>query len=233
MPSALLDQIIELLPDVSLSQTYGMTEASAVLTCLTPEDHRRGGDRLRSAGRALPGVELSIQDPEGNVLPTGEVGEVCAKAGSFMVGYLDRPEETAAVMVDGWYRTGDAGRLDDEGYLHLVDRTKDMIVSGGENVYSTEVENAISTHPAVLQVAVIGIPSERWGEQVHAVVVPRPGATVTEAEIIAHAREAIAGFKVPKSVDIRTEPLPLSGAMKVLKRELREQYWAGRERRID
>ncbi|MEO1061167.1 MAG: AMP-binding protein [Actinomycetota bacterium] len=233
MPSALLDQIMEVLPHVSLSQTYGMTEASAVLTCLTAEDHRRGGERLRSAGRALPGVALSIQDDEGNELPTGEIGEVCAKAGSFMVGYLDRPDETAAVMVDGWYRSGDAGRLDDEGYLYLVDRTKDMIVTGGENVYSTEVENAISTHPAVLQVAVIGIPSERWGEQVHAVVVPRPETTVTEAEIMAHAREAIAGFKVPKSVEIRSEPLPLSGAMKVLKRELREPYWADRERRID
>ncbi len=233
MPSALLDQVMELLPHVSLSQTYGMTEASAVLTCLTPEDHRRGGERLRSAGRALPGVALSIQDAEGNAVTTGEVGEVCAKAGSFMVGYLDRPEETAAVMVDGWYRSGDAGRLDDEGYLYLVDRTKDMIVTGGENVYSTEVENAISTHPAVLQVAVIGIPSERWGEQVHAVVVPRPEMAITEAEVIAHARESIAGFKVPKSVEIRTEPLPLSGAMKVLKRELREPYWAGNERRID
>jgi long-chain acyl-CoA synthetase len=176
---------------------------------------------------------LSIQDESGHALPVGEVGEVCARAGSFMVGYLDRPEETAAVMVDGWYRSGDAGRLDDEGYLYLVDRTKDMIVTGGENVYSTEVENAISTHPAVLQVAVIGIPSERWGEQVHAVVVPRPEASVTEAEIMAHAREAIAGFKVPKSVEIRAEPLPLSGAMKVLKRELREPYWAGIQRRID
>ncbi|MEM9712802.1 MAG: AMP-binding protein [Actinomycetota bacterium] len=233
MPHALLEQIMQVLPDVSLSQTYGMTEASAVLTCLTAEDHRRGGERLRSAGRALPGVELSIQDDAGTRLPVGEVGEVCAKAGSFMVGYLDRPQETAAVMVDGWYRSGDAGRLDDEGYLYLVDRTKDMIVTGGENVYSTEVENAISTHAGVLQVAVIGIPSDRWGEQVHAIVVPREGAAVTEAEIVAHAREAIAGFKVPKSVEIRAEPLPLSGAMKVLKRELREPYWAGNERRID
>ena len=149
------------------------------------------------------------------------------------MGYLDRPEETAAAFVDGWYHTGDAGYLDEEGYLFLVDRTKDMIVTGGENVYSSEVENAISTHPGVLQVAVIGIPSDRWGEQVHAVVVPRPGAEVTVASIIDHARASIAGYKVPKSVEIRSEPLPLSGAMKVLKRELREPYWRDRERRID
>ena len=150
-----------------------------------------------------------------------------------MVEYLNRPDETAAVLADGWYHTGDAGYLDEAGYLFLVDRTKDMIVTGGENVYSTEVESAISTHPAVLQVAVIGIPSERWGEQVHAVVVPRPGMAVSEAEIIEHARESIASFKLPKSVEFRAEPLPLSGAMKVLKRALRAPYWEGRERKVD
>ena len=233
MPTATLDRIMQLMPHVSLCQTYGMTEASAVLTCLTPEDHDRGGKALRSAGRSLPGVALSIRDDAGAELPLGETGEVWARAGSFMVEYLNRPEETAAVFQDGWYRSGDAGYLDDEGYLFLVDRTKDMIVTGGENVYSTEVENAISTHPAVLQVAVIGIPSERWGEQVHAVVVPRPGQSVSEAEIVEHARDQIAGFKLPKSVELRTEPLPLSGALKVLKRELREPYWRGRERKVD
>ena len=181
----------------------------------------------------MPGVAISVRDLDGAPLPAGEVGEVWAKAGSFMVGYLDRPKETADVMVDGWYRSGDAGYLDEHGYLFLVDRTKDMIVTGAENVYSLEVENAISTHPSVLQVAVIGIPSERWGEQVHAVVVTRPGTSVTEAEVIAHAKESIAGFKAPKSVDVRTEPLPLSGAMKVLKRELRAPYWEGRQRGID
>jgi len=232
MPAALLEHVMRVLPHVELTQTYGMTEASAVLTSLTPDDHRRGGDILRSAGRALPGVAISVRSADGEVVPTGEVGEVWAKAGSFMVGYHDRPDETAAVFVDGWYRTGDAGRLDDEGYLFLVDRTKDMIVTGGENVYSSEVENAISTHPAVLQVAVIGIPSERWGEQVHAVVVPRAGANVTEAEVIAHARGSIAGYKVPKSVEIRADPLPLSGAMKVLKRELREPFWRDHQRSV-
>jgi long-chain acyl-CoA synthetase len=233
MPAGLLDHVMRVLPDASLMQTYGMTEACAVLTCLTAEDHRRGGEILRSAGRALPGVALSVRDVDGTVVPAGTIGEVWARAGSFTVGYLDRPAETAAAFADGWYRTGDAGYLDEEGYLFLVDRTKDMIVTGGENVYSSEVENAISSHPAVLQVAVIGIPSDRWGEQVHAVVVPRPGSAVTEAEVIAHAKAAIAGYKVPKSVEVRSEPLPLSGAMKVLKRELREPYWRGRERRID
>jgi acyl-CoA synthetase (AMP-forming)/AMP-acid ligase II len=233
MPKSTLDSIIEQLPQVSLCQTYGMTEASAVLTGLMPEDHSRGGKVLRSAGRALPGVSLSIRDNTGAELAREEVGEVCAKAGSLMVEYLNRPEETAAVFQDGWYRSGDAGYLDAAGYLYLVDRTKDMIVTGGENVYSTEVENAISTHPAVLQVAVIGIPSERWGEQVHAVVVPKPGETVSENEIIEHAREAIASFKLPKSVELRTEPLPLSGAMKVLKRELRKPYWKGRDHQVE
>lgn len=225
MPAAVLDQMMRVLPEVSLSQTYGMTEAAAVVTCLSPADHRRGGPILRSAGRALPGVALSIRDPEGQPVPTGTVGEVWVQAGSFMVGYHDRPEETAAAMAQGWYHSGDAGYLDDEGYLFLVDRTKDMIISGGENVYSTEVENALSTHPAVLQVAVIGIPSERWGEQVHAIVVLRPGESATETDLIEHARAQIAGYKVPKSIEFRSEPLPLSGAMKVLKRELRAPYW--------
>jgi long-chain acyl-CoA synthetase len=232
MPIPTLDAFMDRLPHVALSQTYGMTEASAVLTCLTAADHRRGGSILRSAGRALPGVALSIRDPLGAPLPTGEVGEVWAQAGSFMVGYADRPAETEAALAGGWYHSGDAGYLDAEGYLFLVDRTKDMIVTGGENVYSTEVEQAIATHPAVRQVAVIGIPSEQWGEQVHAIVVVDDPTAVTAEEVIAHARTTIAGFKAPKSVELRTEPLPLSGAMKVLKRELREPYWRGHERGV-
>ena len=188
---------------------------------------------LRSAGRPLPGVVLSIQDDDGNVLPAGETGEVCARAGNFMREYWNRPEATAEAFRGGWYHTGDAGYLDDDGYLYLVDRVKDMIVTGGENVYSVEVENAIATHPGVAQVAVIGIPDEQWGEAVHAIVVPQPGATLTEAEIIEHARESRSpAYKVPKSVEFRTEPLPLSGALKVLKRELREPYWKDRERAV-
>src|SRR5207344_3068233 len=168
---------------------------------------------------------LSIQDVDGRSVPPGETGEVCARSGNLMREYWNKPEATADAFRGGWYHTGDAGYLDANGYLFLVDRVKDMIVTGGENVYSVEVENAIASHPAVAQVAVIGVPSEKWGEAVHAIVVPRDGADLTEAEIVEHAREWIAGFKLPKSVEIRSEPLPLSGAMKVLKRELRDPYW--------
>ncbi len=232
MPTSLLEQLLSMFPDLDIYQGYGMTECSAVLTSLAPDDHRRGGDLLRSAGRPLAGVILSIQDPEGNPLPAGETGEVCARAGNFMTEYGKRPKETKEAFRDGWYHTGDAGYLDDEGYLFLVDRVKDMIVTGGENVYSAEVESAIASHPAVEQVAVIAVPDEKWGEAVLAVVVAREGVSVTEDEIKAHCRERIAGYKLPKTVELRAEPLPLSGAMKVLKRELRAPYWEGKERAV-
>ena len=183
-----------------------------------------GGKYLRAAGFPLNGVVLSIQDDEGNPLPANEPGEVCARAGNYMIEYWNKPEATAETFRGGWYHSGDAGYLDEDGYLFLVDRVKDMIVTGGENVYSTEVENALANHPAVAQVAVIGIPSEKWGEAVHAIVVLKPEMTVTEAELIEHARPQIAGYKLPKSVEFRAEPLPLSGAMKVLKKDLREPY---------
>jgi long-chain acyl-CoA synthetase len=233
MPGALLDQLLSMFPDIDIYQGYGMTESSAVLTALGPDEHRAGGARLRSAGRPLPGVVLSIQGPNGEELPAGESGEVCARAGNFMREYWNKPEATADAFRGGWYHTGDAGYLDADGYLFLVDRVKDMIVTGGENVYSVEVENAIASHPAVAQVAVIGIPSEQWGEAVHAIVVVRDGETCTDVEIIEHTREWIAGYKVPKTVEVRTEPLPLSGAMKVLKRELRAPYWEGRDRAVN
>jgi acyl-CoA synthetase (AMP-forming)/AMP-acid ligase II len=232
MPRALLDRLLELFPDLDVYQGYGMTESSAVLTALGPDDHRAGGDLLRSAGRALAGVVLSIQDGEGNLLPPGETGEVCARAGNFMREYWKRPKETADAFRGGWYHTGDAGYLDARGYLYLVDRVKDMIVTGGENVYSVEVENALASHPAVSEVAVIGIPHDVWGEAVHAVVVLKANAVATAEELIAHTRERIAGFKVPKSVAFRTEPLPLSGALKVLKRDLRAPYWGDKERSV-
>jgi long-chain acyl-CoA synthetase len=155
------------------------------------------------------------------------------RGGNIMVEYWRQPEATATALRDGWYHTGDAGYLDADGYLFLMDRVKDMIVTGGENVYSTEVENALASHPAVQQVAVIGIPHEQWGEAVHAVVVLCSGEVVTEEELTAHAREWIAGYKVPKTIEFRSEPLPLSGAMKVLKRELRAPYWSDRERTIN
>ncbi len=232
MPEAILDRLLELYPHLELSQGYGMTEASAVLTFLDADDHRRGGDVLRSAGRPVPGVVLSVQDDDGNLLPSGETGEICARAGNFMREYWNRPEETAQAFRGGWYHTGDAGHIDGEGFVYLVDRVKDMIVTGGENVYSSEVEDAIGSHPEVDQVAVIGIPSEKWGEAVHAIVVRIEGSSVEADELIAHAREHIAGYKVPKSIDFRDEPLPLSGAMKVLKRELRAPYWEGHGRNV-
>jgi len=233
MPTALLETVLASFPELDVYQGYGMTEASAVLTALGPKEHRRGGELLRSAGRPVPGVVLSIQDPDGAILPAGAHGEVCARAGNFMREYWNNPDATADAFRGGWYHSGDAGYLDEQGYLYLVDRVKDMIVTGGENVYSVEVENAISTHPAVAQVAVIGVPHETWGEAVHAIVVLREGASATEADIIEHARASIAGYKVPKSVELRTEPLPLSGALKVLKRELRAPYWEGRDRAVN
>lgn len=232
MPSVLLDKLIEMLPDLNIAQGYGMTECSSVLTFLTAEDHKKGGKRLRSVGRPVPGTEVCIQDEEGNIVPQGETGEVCAKGGNFMREYWNKAEQTEKSFKGGWYHTGDAGYLDDEGYLFLVDRVKDMIITGGENVYSVEVENAISNHPAVMQVAVIGIPHDTWGEAVHAVVVTNDGHTVSEVDIIAHARESVAGYKVPKTVEFRADPLPLSGAMKVLKKDLRAPFWEGRDKGI-
>ncbi len=232
MPTALLERLLQLYPDLRVFQGYGMTEASAVLTVLGPDEHREGGALLRSAGRPVPGVVLTIQDPDGKPVPQGETGEVCARGGNFMREYWNKPDATAEVFHDGWYHTGDAGYLDERGYLYLVDRVKDMIVTGGENVYSVEVENAIATHPAVEQVAVIGVPHDVWGEAVHAIVVPKAGAEIDQDEIVEHARQLIAGYKLPKSVEFRSEPLPLSGAMKVLKRELRAPYWEGEGRGV-
>jgi acyl-CoA synthetase (AMP-forming)/AMP-acid ligase II len=232
MPLVVLERILDLFPNLDLYQGYGMTECSAVLTSLGPDDHRLGGELLRSAGRPVPGVMLSIQDAEGRSLPPRESGEVCARAGNFMREYWKRPKETADCFRNGWYRTGDAGYVDEKGYLYLVDRVKDMIVTGGENVYSVEVENALAPHPAVAQVAVIGIPDDRWGEAVHAIVVLKPGVAASEDDLKAHARERIAGYKLPKSIEFRDEPLPLSGALKVLKRELRAPYWENRERAV-
>ena len=233
MPEALLLRLVQLFPNLDLRQGYGMTEASQVITMLSAEDHRAGGDLLRSAGRALPGVVLSIQDEEGKILPPRHTGEVCARGGNYMQTYWKKPEATEEAFRGGWYHSGDAGYLDERGYLFLVDRVKDMIVTGGENVYSTEVENAIASHPAVAQVAVIGIPHDTWGEAVHAIVVLSSGLLATEEEIIAHARQSIAAYKAPKSVEFRVQPLPLSGAMKVLKRELRAPYWQGHTRRVN
>lgn len=229
---SLLQRWIDMLPDTEFHQGYGMTEAASVLTFLGPADHRRGPALLGAAGTPVFGVELRITDSLGNALPVGATGEVCARGGNFMREYWGKPEETEAVLRDGWYRTGDIGFLDGEGFLHLTDRVNDMIVTGGENVYSTEVENALATHPAVQDVAVIGIPSDAWGEAVHAIVVLKEDVRATGEELIEHARRFLSGFKVPKSVEFHDGPLPLSGAFKPLKRELRRGYWEGHERHV-
>jgi acyl-CoA synthetase (AMP-forming)/AMP-acid ligase II len=232
MSTALLERVMSISPGIKVIQAYGMTENFGILTMLMPEDHRKGGSLLRSAGRPVIGSTVTIQDPDGNIVPAGQNGEVCARGGNYMREYWHRPEQTEAAFANGWYHTGDAGYLDEHGYLFLVDRVKDMIVSGGENVYSAEVENAIASYAGVAQVAVIGIPSEKWGEAVHAIIVMAADATASVEDLKAWCRDRIAAYKVPKSVEFRTEPLPLSGALKVLKRDLRAPFWEGKGRSV-
>lgn len=214
----------------AFTQVYGMTEACGVMTSLPPESHVPG--KLLSCGRPLPGVELRILDGAGNDAKPGEVGEIALRADCIMRGYWQQPAATAAALsADGWYRSGDAGWVDADGDLFIYDRVKDMIVSGGENVYPAEVENAIDGHPDVSEVAVIGVPDAHWGEAVKAIVVLKPGAPRDAASIIAWARKRIGGFKVPKSVDF-VDTLPRNATGKVLRRALREPYWAGQQRRV-
>jgi acyl-CoA synthetase (AMP-forming)/AMP-acid ligase II len=229
MPPELLEKLMKLYPQLRFYQAYGMTECASTVTALLPEDHAEGGELLRSVGRPCVGVEVEIRDPESaEPLPHGATGEIWLRCDSTMVEYWNKPEQTRSSLVEGWYRTGDAGRLGERGHLFLADRVKDMIVTGGENVYSIEVENAISSHPAVRQVAVVGVPHPQWGEVVHAVVVCGPGS-VSEEELDAHARRSIAGYKVPKGWTLQNDPLPLSAANKVLKRDLRERLKGPRE----
>jgi len=223
-----------------LAQFYGMTETAPTVTHCTPEDHRRGAageepykTRLRSMGAPVPGVQVQIRGADGAELLPGEIGEVWVRGPNVMLGYWQRPEATDAALVDGWYRSGDAAYADSDGYLYMVDRLKDMIISGGENVYSVEVEAALVEHVSVLEAAVFGVPDAQWGEAVHAVAVLAEGADVSGAELIDHCRPRVAGFKVPRSIELRTAPLPKSGAGKVLKRELRDPHWSGHERRVN
>jgi long-chain acyl-CoA synthetase len=217
-------------------QVYGLTETTGAITQLDAKDHDPEGPRarlLRSAGKPYPWVELRIVDPGTEEdRPAGEVGELWTRSVQNMKGYWNRPEDTAnAITADGWFKTGDAGFIDEEGYLFLTDRVKDMIVSGGENVYPIEVENALIEHPAVEDVAVIGVPDERWGETVKAIVVRKAGSDPNPEDLIAFARERLARYKCPTSVDF-IEALPRNPSGKILKRELREPYWQGQERRI-
>jgi long-chain acyl-CoA synthetase len=226
---ALLKRAMAGLPGTEFHQLYGMTELAPLATHLPWDQHfgevATAKNRQRACGRAAIGCEARIVDIDGRPVAPGVVGEVAVRGPNVMLGYWERPEETAKAVIDGWMHTGDGGYMDDEGYIYLVDRMKDMIISGGENVYSIEVENAVSQHPAVAQCAVIGIPDPQWGETVHAFVIAKPGHAVNAAELIAFCRDRIAGYKCPRSVDVRSEPFPLSGAGKVLKRELRKPFW--------
>jgi acyl-CoA synthetase (AMP-forming)/AMP-acid ligase II len=232
IPAALLKECIEVF-GCGFVQMYGMTETTGTIVALPPEDHVEGLDRMRSAGKALPGVELAILDVNGNRLPPGEVGEIATRSGSNMAGYWNLPEATARTLgAYGWLRTGDAGYMDSDGYLYIHDRIKDMIISGGENIYPAEVESAICDHPDVAEVAVIGIPDDRWGEAVKAIVVMKQGKEATASDIINFTRERIAGFKTPKSVEF-IEALPRNPSGKILRRHLRDPYWEGKDRQVN
>ncbi|MCD0420299.1 long-chain-fatty-acid--CoA ligase [Rubrivivax sp. JA1024] len=235
MPEAVLQECLRRLPGIKFGQSYGMTELSPVATILSPGDHLPSAprQRLRSAGRPIVSAEVRIVDADDRELKPGEVGEVVVRGPMVMAGYWKQPELTAQVLRGGWMHTGDSGRFDADGYLYISDRIKDMIITGGENVYSIEVENAIAAHPDVLQCAVIGIPHAKWGEAVHAVVVRRPGAAVTEDELIAFCRSLIADYKSPRSIEFRDDPLPLSSVNKINKAALRAAYWSDKDRRVN
>lgn len=220
--SALLNRALSAFPSSQFMQVYGMTELAPVVAVLPDFCHTGDGSKLNAAGRPTPICEVRIVDPDTHdERAAGVTGEVLVRGPSVMIGYWNKPEETAKTLRNGWMCTGDGGYLDQDGYLHITDRIKDMIVSGGENVYSTEVENAILSHPAVQACAVIGISDEKWGEAVHAVVVARPGHELTTDQLKAHCREQIAGYKCPRSIEFR-DALPLSAAGKLLKYKLRD-----------
>ncbi len=216
----------------AFAQVYGLTETTGAITYLPPEDHKAEAvERLKSCGKPMTGVEIRIVDAAGREVAPGEVGELICRTPQIMLGYWNLPDATRQAVRDGWFHTGDAGYMDRDGYVYIYDRVKDMVVSGGENIYPAEVESALFGHPAVADVAVIGVPDDRWGEQVKAIVVGKPGVAVTADELIAFARERIAHYKAPRSVDF-VEALPRNPSGKILKRELRKPYWEGRDRQV-
>ncbi len=221
-------------------QYFGQTESSPHVTNLTAEDYRRGMapnatekeiQRLKSVGRSSPFNLISIQNEEGAILPPGEVGEICIKGDVVMKGYWNKPDLTAETIIDGWLHTGDLGYMDEDGYIYVVDRKKDMIITGGENVYSAEVEQVLIKHPALDEVAVIGIPDKHWGEKVAAFIVIKPGYSVTDEELIQFCREKLAGYKIPRLFE-RLEALPKAPTGKIMKGELRKKYWGGRQENV-
>ena len=234
MPLPVMRASLQLFPGV-MQQVYGMTEQCGVVSLLGPADHvdPAVAHRLVSAGKAIAGVEIEIRDPAtGQAVATGEAGEIWVRSEQIMGGYWGRPEATAAtITADHWLRSGDGGHIDADGYVYVTDRIKDMIISGGENIYPAEIERVLAEHPALQDVAVIGVPDERWGEVPKAVVVAKPGATVDPDELLAWCRERLASFKCPKSVDLVAE-LPRNPTGKILKKDLRKPYWAGRDRQV-
>ena len=235
MPEAVIDRAMAVMPHVRFTQAYGQTEAAPVMTMLSPTQH--GPDpvqrkRMRSAGTAVLAYDLRILDDNDREVPRGTVGEICGRGPCVMLGYWNQPELSAHTLRNGWLHTGDGGMMDADGYVYVVDRMKDMIISGGENVYSAEVEEAVYSHPAVAECAVIGVPDPKWGERVHAIVRCKPGLEISADDLIAHCHTRIAGFKCPRSVVFREEALPLSGAGKILKAELRRPYWQAETRQV-
>ena len=234
MPLELLKEAVRTMPDTGFLQVYGMTETTGTISMLPPEDHDiDGNQRMRSAGKAVPGVSIEVRGPDNAEVPRGEIGEICILSPSNTAGYWQLPDATAKTIdPDGWLHTGDAGIMDEDGYVYIQDRIKDMIISGGENVYPAEVESAIYGHPAIAEVAVIGVPSEKWGEEVKACCVPKPGMEIDANDVIAYTRERIAPFKCPKSVDVIPE-MPRNASGKILRRQLRAPYWEGQERQVN
>ncbi|WP_182376188.1 long-chain-fatty-acid--CoA ligase [Nocardioides sp. WS12] len=228
---ALLERARKTFVSAGFTQAYGMTELAPLACILTPTDHE-DPTLTRAAGRAGSCVEVKIVDPVGGEVPRGEVGEIAVRGDNVMQGYWGKPEATAEAIRDGWMHTGDGGRMDERGYVFIVDRIKDMIISGGENVYSAEVENALAKHDAVASCAVIGIPDDQWGERVHAVVVLHPDVPLNADELTDFCRTHIANYKVPRSVAF-VDSLPMSGAGKILKRELRAMHWGENGRQVN
>jgi len=226
-PRALLERALAAFPGARFTNGYGMTEMSNLIAALAPEYHVLEGPlagKLASVGRPVPYLDVRIVDTEDRERPRGEIGEIVCRGPTVMKGYLNRPEENAAALRGGWFHTGDMGFLDEDGLLHIAGRLKDMIITGGENVYPTEVEDVLAAHPAVAEVAVIGIPDDKWGEAVHAVVILADGASPDQDALIAHCRTRLAGYKCPRAITFRDTPMPLSGANKILKTELRKPF---------